>query len=378
MTFLSEFWLELTVTAIILVMGLMAAMSIQRSSRQGAKRPSKFEARLSSNKGAGHDVEKQGIDPGSVILTEIKDRLVLDFPSQGDKVLFSFEEKTGYASLHLFLLATNPSAYELTVEKLSWEIWIGNYAKSGLVEEPQVIPAKTNSFSLKVHEGLSETEAKTIFQTSQTSSQTCYVEGTVYASTRFGKFQRKFSLCNIEYAMEGFIESGTEHFDIRTHLDSLTGLLQRRYLEDHLKGVLKSRVGNYPISFMMIDMDNFKGINDKYGHLVGDDALRIVCSKIKEVIGDKGVAFRYGGDEFCVVLECQDSDEVEYFAQRIKALIEKYNFSVPGGQIHLTVSLGVATLRRPSHYNELIKRADDMLLKSKREGKNQVYVYRGS
>ena len=141
----------------------------------------------------------------------------------------------------------------------------------------------------------------------------------------------------------------------------------------------------------MFDIDDFKKINDTYGHRIGDQALKIVAKIIKKkgekylLEQRKGNFFpiRYGGEEFCVILEGYESKEGYNFGENIRKGIAKYNFivrSVDGevveSGIKITVSGGVSSTYRGDKLGEtLIEEADQALYKAKRSGKNRIEVY---
>lgn len=158
--------------------------------------------------------------------------------------------------------------------------------------------------------------------------------------------------------------------------DPLTGLLNRRYLEERLAEEIKrSNRHGFPMSFMMIDVDDFKSYNDTFLHPEGDKALKIVGSRLRETLRGADVAARYGGEEFSILLPQTTLDEAETIAERIRANIEESRF--PHRQV--TVSIGIATISRDVDSPEkLIHCADKALFAAKRDGKNQVSVFRSA
>lgn len=155
--------------------------------------------------------------------------------------------------------------------------------------------------------------------------------------------------------------------------DALTGLLNRRYLEERLTEEIKrsNRYG-YPMSFMMIDVDSFKPYNDAFGHAEGDKALKIVAAGLKETLRGADVAARYGGEEFSILLPQTTPDEAKTIGERIRERIEKTEF--PNRQV--TISIGVASC---SHIictpDDIIAAADKALYVAKRRGRNNVQVF---
>ncbi len=161
-----------------------------------------------------------------------------------------------------------------------------------------------------------------------------------------------------------------EHLSVT---DALTGLLNRRYLEERLTEELqRSNRHGYPMSFMMIDVDNFKAYNDTYSHLEGDKALRLVGQCFKEILRGADVAARYGGEEFSILLPQTNSLEAEAIAERIREKVALTRF--PNRQV--TISIGIVSCSSSvNSAQDLIWAADTALYEAKRRGKNNVKVY---
>lgn len=155
--------------------------------------------------------------------------------------------------------------------------------------------------------------------------------------------------------------------------DSLTGLLNRRYIEERLAEELNraDRSGE-PVSFMMIDVDEFKSYNDRYGHPAGDEALKLVGQILRENLRGADVAARYGGEEFSVLLPETSAEEAETIAERIRRHVEETKFP----KRKVTVSIGIAILGgNVSSVKDLIGAADNALYSAKRAGRNTIKIY---
>ncbi len=161
-----------------------------------------------------------------------------------------------------------------------------------------------------------------------------------------------------------------EHLSVT---DALTGLLNRRYLEERLTEELqRSNRHGYPMSFMMIDVDNFKSYNDTYTHIEGDKALRLVGNCLKDILRGADVAARYGGEEFSILLPQTNSFEAEAIAERIREKVALTRF--PNRQV--TISIGIVSCSSSvNSAQDLIWAADTALYEAKRRGKNNVQVY---
>jgi diguanylate cyclase (GGDEF)-like protein len=169
------------------------------------------------------------------------------------------------------------------------------------------------------------------------------------------------------------LKSQAGEFEQLSVTDSLTGLLNRRYLEERLAEEIKrsNRYG-YPMSFMMIDVDDFKSYNDAFLHPEGDKALRIVGRCLRETLRSADVAARYGGEEFSILLPQTTPGEAETIAERLRENIEATEF--PNRQI--TVSIGIASCcLELNSAHDLIVAADRALYEAKRRGKNNVQIY---
>ncbi len=152
--------------------------------------------------------------------------------------------------------------------------------------------------------------------------------------------------------------------------DGLTGLKNHRYFREALEANISlSRRRSLPLSVVMIDVDQFKPYNDRFGHPAGDEALCEVASLLRSCVREHDVVARYGGEEFAVLLPATDAEAGRALAERLRVAIEQRGW--PNRPI--TISLGVATLpagsRRPVG---MIEDADRSLYRSKAEGRNRV------
>ncbi|MGB3637523.1 MAG: diguanylate cyclase [Rivularia sp. (in: cyanobacteria)] len=158
--------------------------------------------------------------------------------------------------------------------------------------------------------------------------------------------------------------------------DSLTELNNRRALEwDLPRQVEKARDENSPLSLIILDVDYFKKVNDNYGHLVGDELLKLLSSRIRNNLRVQDTAFRYGGEEFVIILGNTSPQEADAVAHRLKNIVEEKPFAIDSSlNINVTISLGSACLL-PSDDEQglnLLNRADTFLLQAKSKGRNRV------
>jgi diguanylate cyclase (GGDEF)-like protein len=161
-----------------------------------------------------------------------------------------------------------------------------------------------------------------------------------------------------------------EHLSVT---DALTGLLNRRYLEERITEEIKrSNRHAYQLSFLMIDVDDFKSYNDKFGHTEGDKALQIVGICLKDTLRGADVAARYGGEEFSVLLPQTTLAEAARIGERIRKRVESTQFS----NRQVTISIGVASFALTlNSAKRLISAADKALYEAKNQGRNSVQIY---
>ncbi len=161
--------------------------------------------------------------------------------------------------------------------------------------------------------------------------------------------------------------------------DSLTGLLNRRYFQERIsEEIERSRRHHLPLSLIMIDLDNFKDINDTYGHIIGDEVLKISARCLRNCVRTIDVAARYGGEEFTIILPQTGKMDASVIANRICHEVSKLDFPFEkmGRRTPLTVSLGLATFPDDAEGIEtLIRNADVALYLAKTQGKNRVILY---
>lgn len=159
--------------------------------------------------------------------------------------------------------------------------------------------------------------------------------------------------------------------------DYLTDLFSKRHFDRHLQiNIVDATVRKQPLSLMMIDLDNFKQINDEYGHLTGDKILRSVADVIKGSIRNHDICSRYGGDEFCIILPDTDGSKALLVAERIQENMEKMGVDEDGKRISkIVLSIGIAEWNKDLGSDELINRADIAMYKTKKSATKKVAIY---
>ncbi|HHE4837063.1 TPA: diguanylate cyclase DosC [Escherichia coli] len=163
-------------------------------------------------------------------------------------------------------------------------------------------------------------------------------------------------------------------------MDVLTKLLNRRFLPTIFKREIAhaNRTGT-PLSVLIIDVDKFKEINDTWGHNTGDEILRKVSQAFYDNVRSSDYVFRYGGDEFIIVLTEASENETLRTAERIRSRVEKTKLKAANGEdIALSLSIGAAMFNGHPDYERLIQIADEALYIAKRRGRNRVELWKAS
>lgn len=155
--------------------------------------------------------------------------------------------------------------------------------------------------------------------------------------------------------------------------DHLTSIYNRRFVDDRLPvDIVDATVNGKPLSVIFIDIDNMKEINDSYGHIAGDLALKLVAGAMRSCIrGGSDWAARYGGDEFLICLNGIGREEAERIGGRIGANIRATRIPVKGGNVAVTASMGIQTMEDTAFTaEELIRRADEKMYRAKKASKS--------
>ncbi|WP_044417908.1 sensor domain-containing diguanylate cyclase [Halarcobacter anaerophilus] len=151
--------------------------------------------------------------------------------------------------------------------------------------------------------------------------------------------------------------------------DALTKLLNRRAMKESIENQMKiSRRYNQELSFLLIDIDYFKKVNDKYGHQTGDLVLTKVSDLFKHLIRGCDIAARYGGEEFLIALANTDINEAYLMAERVRKLANK--IKIKGINLNLTVSIGCCSLKEEDDYESILRRVDKLMYKAKKRGRD--------
>lgn len=155
--------------------------------------------------------------------------------------------------------------------------------------------------------------------------------------------------------------------------DPLTGAGNRVAMDQALSREIElARRHGQPLSLIMLDLDHFKTVNDRFGHQCGDEVLREVAQELKAQMRNVDMVFRFGGEEFLILLSNTPAEAAAVVGQRLCEAVEAMRFVGPEGRVPLSVSLGCATYRTPESLDSLLGRADAALYQAKRNGRNQL------
>lgn len=157
--------------------------------------------------------------------------------------------------------------------------------------------------------------------------------------------------------------------------DQLTGLYNRGYLTRHLDTLMRNASPGKPVSFLIMDIDYFKSVNDTHGHDIGDEVLREFAGRISSNVRGIDLACRYGGEEFVVVMPDTDSAYALQVAERLRRGVEAVSFPISRApeMLNITVSIGIASsIGGGDSAEQILHRADQALYRAKHEGRNRV------
>lgn len=160
------------------------------------------------------------------------------------------------------------------------------------------------------------------------------------------------------------------------YTDALTGLRNRSNLTQQMQREISlARRENHPMSLIFVDIDNFKKINDLHGHFVGDQVIMCVAQRLRETLRDSDLIFRYGGEEFVIILNGSNAASSHITAERLRTAVEESTCVLKDGEsITVSISLGVSELRENDDAMTLFTRTDSAMYQAKEGGRNQICV----
>ena len=196
-----------------------------------------------------------------------------------------------------------------------------------------------------------------------------------YAEIRLLKAQIQAGLRGVQFYRE--VMQTNDVLSTMALADPLTQLSNRRAMEWELpRQIENSRTHSTPLSLVMLDVDFFKSVNDNYGHQVGDRVLQLLAARLRHNLRIQDTLFRYGGEEFVILLSQTSFQDAHLVAKRLRSLVSDQPFNIDGAlALKITVSMGLASLMATDDPKgeSLLRRADFNLLRAKSSGRNQVF-----
>lgn len=240
---------------------------------------------------------------------------------------------------------------------------------------------KLQDYPLVVQVGFAEED---IYKPLNSRRNSIVIIGTIVTAALCGAlgillvFERKQqALSDKIVRREEQLQETLAELEILVTTDPLSGLPNRRSFFSRAQAeFIRAARYSRPLSLVMVDVDHFKEVNDRFGHLIGDAALRHISEKMKLCVREADMIARYGGEEFVIILPETDSEGAGFIAERVRKEIETAVFSIdPHDNIRLTVSLGIACMNFGNEYSDLdklLQSADDAMYCAKKNGRNCV------
>jgi diguanylate cyclase (GGDEF)-like protein len=168
----------------------------------------------------------------------------------------------------------------------------------------------------------------------------------------------------------------TEELDRISRTDHLTGVHNRRHLDESLHAAIaSSRRHAFPVTVLLVDVDHFKQVNDRFGHEAGDVVLQRVAAVLSQAVRVEDVVGRWGGEEFLVLAPHTDVKAAEVLAERLREVVAGTRVTTPAGEVEVTISIGGATATAPGAGSDAVLRvADTELYAAKAAGRNRLAV----
>ncbi len=155
--------------------------------------------------------------------------------------------------------------------------------------------------------------------------------------------------------------------------DPLTGVSNRRVFFERLREEMtrQARHGG-AVSVLMVDVDHFKDVNDRYGHQAGDQVLVSIANALRASLRTTDIVSRYGGEEFALILPETDAEAAQLAAERVRAAVREFEYATLKSAARVTISVGIATMRAEEELDQLVSRADQALYRAKEAGRDRV------
>ncbi|MBI5891803.1 MAG: GGDEF domain-containing protein [Nitrosomonadales bacterium] len=169
--------------------------------------------------------------------------------------------------------------------------------------------------------------------------------------------------------------SKRKQYEHQATVDTLTGVHNRRWMNEAFPRVLqRCAIDALPSAIMVIDIDHFKRVNDTYGHLVGDVALKMMANVMSVNLRPHDLLVRYGGEEFAILLPDTRIEEAKSIAERLRTMISSNEIHSEDQVFRITISIGIAASRKNEKLEDLFGEADRALYQAKESGRNRVEI----
>jgi len=252
---------------------------------------------------------------------------------------------------------------------------VRHFLRSLLLGKPESLPFRGECLLKSFGEELGESALKV----SSYAERLKLLEGKIRELYLSGEYEEAYCFyleyARSLYALIALVSFSEIRFlDDQLKRDPLTGVLSRKVLKHIFRSVAElSQIAEVPFTVALLDVDDFKKVNDRLGHLAGDCLLRKLARLIKKHLRKGDYLFRYGGEEFLLLLPSASAREAFPVLERIRRAVEKTRFRC-GGEVSVTVSVGAVSAKHDGvkSHCEYLKEADERLYEAKRAGKNRV------
>ena len=158
------------------------------------------------------------------------------------------------------------------------------------------------------------------------------------------------------------------------HIDSLTKIKNRRsFFIESEQALQKAILNNQNLCILLIDLDHFKSINDKYGHSIGDKVLVEFCLIVNTILTNESIFGRIGGEEFCITFYNKDLSEINNISEKIRIACSNKNIILENGEIlNFTVSMGLSCREDLDEIDKILHKSDELLYEAKKTGRNRL------
>lgn len=266
------------------------------------------------------------------------------------------------------LIAT--ATHEVLEAYTSGEFDLLDYRNSMTQEYKELAQKSIESYSRTNEkiEAISEKHAELIDETNS-----CSLIDLGRITEKFSDIQVHLSdeVSRANEVIQGLLEQ-VKTLEVKTYLDPLTKVYNRNALHEHLKAILEKETFDFEIFALMVDVDNFKSINDRFGHIAGDKVLIFIAKLLKKALRDGDRVYRFGGEEFIIILNRTDLEGATLVAERLLSLCRNNKPLFQNQQIVVTLSIGMTKMVEGDSMDAIIERSDTALYQAKKNGKDRL------